>query len=159
MLFRSTLFSIFLIIANYFCLSIENNKNIQVSNEMRMFQSVSELNYHVQKPVQVTKVTSMVLRPKVNIPHSRKLDNAEVVKTVFDIFPNPAGDIINLRFEQPVNENLSIKLFDLIGNEIDSKKAIDGKATFELNQLPKGMYCMVVIFNGKVISQKKFIKK
>ncbi len=70
-----------------------------------------------------------------------KIDNQHDIK----VYPNPATDVVNIEMESIVNQQVWIRLFDLQGRILRSKKTLmvnEGTTTIDLNThgLEKGMY-------------------
>ncbi len=79
-----------------------------------------------------------------------------IILSEFNVFPNPAGDFINV-----ASEFASLKVYDIIGKEIISVKTISRSREYQLktSSLQTGIYLIVVEnFDGSM-SMKKFSKK
>ncbi len=74
------------------------------------------------------------------------------------LFPNPAQDIVNLTLEQPADEELFIKVFNVQGKMMEQEKMSKGQQQIRLSadQWPIGMY-FIEIGNGATISTQKVI--
>ena len=75
-------------------------------------------------------------------------------------YPNPANDILNIRFNDPVTGPMSAKIYDMTGRVIDEAN-YDIPApivTFHVGYLPSGMYFYEVTNNGNTI-RNKFVKE
>lgn len=75
----------------------------------------------------------------------------------FKLFPNPAGDIISIEFEQLPPGPYDIEIYDMTGNKVISRRGEKGKQLQIKHQLPKGIYSFQIreaddsIFNKKLI--------
>ncbi|MFK8165490.1 MAG: reprolysin-like metallopeptidase [Lewinella sp.] len=59
-------------------------------------------------------------------------------------FPNPVGDVLSIRWEVALNQQLSLELFDLNGRMLQ-RKAVAGaakSASLEMRALPSGVYLL-----------------
>ena len=80
---------------------------------------------------------------------------------LYQNFPNPFNPVTNIAFSIPTPENVSIKIYNLIGEEIFeivNKDFSAGKYTFKYNasELPSGVYFYRIIA-GKFIQSKKLV--
>ncbi len=79
----------------------------------------------------------------------------EKINYGFSIFPNPTNGKLNFDF---TNQNIkTIKVFDLIGNELIKKTKVINYETIDLSNLEKGIY-LIEISNFKKIFTTKIIK-
>lgn len=79
-----------------------------------------------------------------------ELGTEDFTLTDFQLFPNPAGNIVNIQSKENIN---NVKIYSTQGiliKELSSK-------TVEVSQLNAGMYFIEISFEGKKIT-KKFIK-
>jgi aminopeptidase N len=74
----------------------------------------------------------------------------------FVIIPNPARERITLRFTEPV-DTYRIYLSDSSGKIIFTEQSKSVRKTIDINQLPKGMY-FVIVNEKNLIYPAKFIK-
>ncbi|KAA6301046.1 MAG: Multidomain esterase [Candidatus Ordinivivax streblomastigis] len=78
-------------------------------------------------------------------------------------YPNPAHGITSIPFEIPENSYVSLKVYNVVGQEIATlagKEYAQGKhvITFESNQLSKGIYIYVLKTNNFSASKKLTVK-
>jgi hypothetical protein len=68
----------------------------------------------------------------------------------FDLYPNPAGNAVNLRMEQPLNEQGQILVYDLTGRVViaQSFAQLQGTMQIDLSGLAKGSYVLKVATSG-----------
>jgi len=91
-----------------------------------------------------------------NIESDEKTKVEEVFENSVQLFPNPAGNTINVRIDQPGNYRFD--LYDLRGQKIMSKNINAGNNSVDISNLIDGVY-IVKIYNddynfvGKVIKQ------
>ena len=84
------------------------------------------------------------LKKKTPVPSEEKLL----------IFPNPAKDALNIHFNGR-NTIQALKLFDSMGNMIDSRNDINAQShTLNTETLPTGIYVIRLVTTEGVISKK-----
>lgn len=54
----------------------------------------------------------------------------------FNVYPNPVEDIINIKVE----ENTSVSLFNILGEEVKTFDIVTGDNQFDISNLPNGVY-------------------
>jgi hypothetical protein len=85
-------------------------------------------------------------------------ENIDVAVDV-KVFPNPASDVINISFENPVEGEISITLLDSNGKLV--KKDIAGESIWEmqinLQDVPSGIYYLRLV-KGKFVNVYKVVK-
>ncbi len=83
----------------------------------------------------------------------------EESKFNFRISPNPASNIINLSFDNIVNEDITIEIYDLLGrmNRSVISNTKNGKINLDISELSRGIY-IAKVKSGVSISIKRFIK-
>ncbi|MBK6902098.1 MAG: M36 family metallopeptidase [Saprospirales bacterium] len=78
----------------------------------------------------------------------------------FSVFPNPARDILNIRFTADHPTDISLKVITLDGKEmLGLSGSLIGTEILpvDVSQLPKGMYVMYVITEGGSAIEKVFV--
>ena len=83
----------------------------------------------------------------------------EESKFNFRISPNPASNIINLSFDNIVNEDITIEIYDLLGrmNRSVISNIKNGTINLDISDLSRGIY-IAKVKSGVSISIKRFIK-
>ncbi len=64
-----------------------------------------------------------------------------------EIYPNPAQDFISLRGTLSETQDVEIQICDILGHTIISDRLYQVRQinnTMDINQLPGGMYCMIL---------------
>ncbi|RZS99649.1 T9SS type A sorting domain-containing protein [Aquimarina brevivitae] len=72
----------------------------------------------------------------------------------FKIYPNPVADG-ELRFSTAITENIEIKIYNILGKEVLSKK-LNG-TSLNVSSLNQGVYLAQFIVNGKKVTTEKLI--
>jgi WD40 repeat protein len=82
----------------------------------------------------------------------------------FNIFPNPASDMINIIFNNPIESNIKISICDIYGREIIESN--QGNLTIENNKFGinignfvNGTYLIKLYINNNIITKKFIIYK
>ena len=72
------------------------------------------------------------------------------------LYPNPASDKVNIRFETPQGES-QVEIYDLTGRLISSFINTDNQGVYELDLAPMatGVYVVVLRQGGAIIMQRK----
>jgi len=78
---------------------------------------------------------------------------AQAKEVGFNIFPNPTSNQLHIDCKQNINE---IKIIDITGRTVITTNSND--RDINVSELPKGIYCMVLTINNRIIS-RKFIKQ
>ena len=85
-----------------------------------------------------------------------------VLPTSLNLFPNPTNDIINFSFNSPVPDNMSIELYNFLGQKIDAVDFHQNKESrmvkLNLAILSTGIYFYRVIIENKVKFAGKIVK-
>lgn len=84
----------------------------------------------------------------------------DILKTTH-IYPNPAVEFVNVKFEQPVARQVTIQLHSIIGNqlEVESEIVDDFEVRLKVKDLPSGYYLLDVKLPGVTHSAFKFLKR
>jgi hypothetical protein len=79
----------------------------------------------------------------------------------FDLFPNPAKQIVNIRYKSNEKENIQIVICDLSGKEVYNKtmsaNAGENEESINLNGFTNGMYFCTIKSNNTLIGTKKLV--
>jgi hypothetical protein len=90
-----------------------------------------------------------------------ELSSNEEPKAV-QVFPNPAIDYVNIRFESPRAKAVSVVLHNIIGNEIDVDAELvdDHIIQLKIKDLPTGYY-LITLRQNETSSRTilKFLKR
>jgi alpha-galactosidase len=78
------------------------------------------------------------------------------------VFPNPAANTFQIKFDHTINGPVAISMYDLVGKEIWKTTTIAEdmiSSEIPVNHLPKGVYMIKVSTAGNKVQNFKFIKK
>ncbi len=156
-----------IVIANFAVTAQPTNPNFQ--NTGLWFE------YFTGDTLNVTSITQSInLNPgEYRIYTTSKLAQPDILSTLsfeelsqnefeLNIFPVPANEVLNLKFESQKNQNVSYKIIDINGQVVFAKnnlKVTSGSNQFEidLQNLQKGNY-MLLIETENGFANKDFIK-
>src|SRR5690606_12862695 len=85
-----------------------------------------------------------------------ELGVSENSRSSIQIFPVPAGDILNVNSTEMV---ISVRIFDLIGKEVASENLEGYAVKLNISALQSGMYFAHIVTENGNHHIKKFIKK
>lgn len=75
----------------------------------------------------------------------------------FSVFPNPAQNQLNLRFNNSESE-LTIKILDVYGREISTQTTPNNQLSFDVVDLQSGIYFVQLLHQNELLAQKRFVK-
>lgn len=73
-----------------------------------------------------------------------------------EIFPNPASEVLNIR--QFSNENLTIRIVDIIGQTLLTETLNSNLHQLSISNLNNGIYFIELIKNKKIVERHKLVK-
>ena len=76
------------------------------------------------------------------------------------LFPNPANSVVNIQVKGSLaaGDEVSVKLMDMLGKEIETSLLDNGRGTIQVSTLPSGVYSVLLSRNGVKIASKIFVK-
>lgn len=75
------------------------------------------------------------------------------------LFPNPADSRLNMEVTGlGINDEISIRLIDMMGREIETAQLVNGKGSINVANLSSGIYSVMFISNGNKVASKTFVK-
>lgn len=108
-------------------------------------------------------VSSMGMKGQINVSTVSINEQTEVFGNI-NVFPNPAKNNFSVTFNASENGSVSVKLYSLCGNEIESfilnKEFYSGVNTLNLklqNTITSGVYFIELNYNSKKIISKLMI--
>lgn len=82
--------------------------------------------------------------------------------SVYNVYPNPANNVLNIDFSSDNKDIVTIKIIDIIGRVVfqlnDKKSTSVYHRQISLNSIEKGVYFAIIESNGKIYSQKIVIQ-
>ena len=105
-------------------------------------------------------VTEIICCDKAEINNQGKTNNLIPANVNFILYPNPANNSLQISSDVIVTGNIEINIFDMLGNQVVSKKINDNKDVLNqklsLVDLSSGNY-VVKITNNDVVSVAKLV--
>jgi hypothetical protein len=83
--------------------------------------------------------------------------DALIKAKLFKVYPNPASSVINVELLLNDNKQYQIELMNMLGELILTQPLISNNSTLKTNNLPRGMYLVNLVADGKVIDKQKLI--
>jgi uncharacterized protein YjdB len=75
------------------------------------------------------------------------------------LFPNPTNSMLNIEVNGANSaDQLSIRLVDMMGREIESSVLVRGRGMIDASRLSSGVYSVIFIQNGIKVTSKTFVK-
>ena len=78
---------------------------------------------------------------------------------VVEVYPNPVGDLLNIRLENAENEEIVMKLYDAAGRLLSRKILSNNQETVPMKDLAPGIYLLRITKDGTTISQQKIVRE
>ncbi len=77
----------------------------------------------------------------------------------FSLFPNPVSEIINMKFENIVNGQITVEIYDVLGklNSKSNTALINNKVSLDVSSLSKGIY-IAKVYSEDGVSVRRFVK-
>ncbi len=125
------------------------------------FQTKTERYSYLKNGLKVPFPTVKPVQNQLNISKqaSVKVENEKLLTDV-SIYPNPITDKLNLSYNVKKNTNVSIKIIDMLGNEVitllsQRVEAGEQKNTFQLsNRLSSGFYFVRMIVGTESVIKR-----
>jgi hypothetical protein len=77
--------------------------------------------------------------------------------TTFNLWPNPANDVIYI--ETNGQQNMEVQIYDMAGRQVLATQLHASKQTMRIGHLPSGKYMALLKHNGSEIIQKHLLKQ
>jgi peptidoglycan/xylan/chitin deacetylase (PgdA/CDA1 family) len=78
--------------------------------------------------------------------------------SLFRLFPNPVGDILNLEMLHETTENIDVTVFGVLGKKVIKARFHEKSSRFDVKTLPTGLYFISVKYKNQIFSDKFFKK-
>ena len=87
---------------------------------------------------------------------------AQDIVSGLDVYPNPSRDIFNVTFTSEEAQTISVKVVNMIGEEIYSEELTDFVGQFtkvvDMNTQPKGVYFLEITTNNGGVNHKVIVQ-
>lgn len=77
-------------------------------------------------------------------------------KTEFNLYPNPAFDIVSISRKQKINSDATLNIYNLLGEIVQSEKLNNGEQKINIEKLNSGVY-IVEINESNLLERKRLI--
>ena len=94
----------------------------------------------------------------LNVSECIGLNEGTMQNVQMEVYPNPASDILHLKFRNLNSDTLKIEIYNSIGQLVLIPNVFYNKVPITLTGLENGFYTLRVIVSDKVILDRKFIK-
>jgi hypothetical protein len=81
----------------------------------------------------------------------------QVLKKDLIVSPNPAADVVNISFNNPGREKVSVRVINAAGNVVIEAETKNDFIHFDVSYLSAGMYAAQVIRSGQAVAANKFL--
>ncbi len=84
--------------------------------------------------------------------------NVNTVSVSVDVFPNPAGDWINLIVSSAIGDEMQLEIQNVNGQKVSSTTTVNHKSVVNATGFASGFYIVNCIHNGTRMASTRFIK-
>lgn len=96
---------------------------------------------------------------KFTVNGTSSISDYNVTRNIFEVYPNPAQSVLNISLNQ-VAKTSSILITDITGKQVIAQPEIKtAKLSFNIGNLPAGVYFVRLIQDGKTYTRKFAINK
>ncbi|GAA4460373.1 hypothetical protein GCM10023093_02880 [Nemorincola caseinilytica] len=74
------------------------------------------------------------------------------------LYPNPAIDVVNVEVSASVRGEITMEVFNLLGQKVQSVKAVNNRAVISITDLAAGAYIVDCYSDGTKVAAARFIK-
>lgn len=89
------------------------------------------------------------------VPLNYDVDDHSV--PVVEVYPNPVGDLLNVKLQDAENEDVVMRLYDAAGRLVSQKMLSNSQESISMKDLAPGMYLLRISRNGKTVCQQKVV--
>lgn len=94
----------------------------------------------------------------INQALTTSIDNIENDNPDFSVYPNPASEIVHIKFNSPINNNTLISITDQVGklimHDVNYISSDNNKFTLDISDLQAGIYFIHLNVNDKILTRK-----
>ena len=122
---------------------IEFEAIMRANNGDFIFGGYSQLDTNIShEDIYIARTDSLLYAPPIGIIN--EIEESPRVFLIYPPFPNPFNPTTNIKYEIPIESNISIKVYDLLGREVFSvneyKQAGSYEVMFDGSNLASGIY-------------------
>ena len=82
----------------------------------------------------------------------------EMTESGVEVFPNPAKDRLFVRFAEPVSEDVSVRMYDMMGRLVYSSTSSDQVLSISTEAFSNGIYTLLIHHQGNQINERIIIQ-
>ena len=92
------------------------------------------------------EIVSLSPEYKISLPTGISLDSKVVQKfDLYQNYPNPLNPVTSIRYDLPINTNVVLKIYDILGNEVETlvnqeQESGEYEVIFNADRYPSGVY-------------------
>jgi hypothetical protein len=92
-------------------------------------------------------------------PFQRPVQEVEHLAATFEVYPNPAKEVLVFKLEQPLNEPVYLEIFHVSGSQVHKQlhSLIDGQFGVQTDNLKDGLYFCRLSLNGQDLGTRKIV--
>lgn len=90
-------------------------------------------------------------------PAPTALTDAEIAALDVKVFPNPASDVLNVSYNVPADEQVTVTLSNSLGQAVASVEGDASSASIDVAGLNGGLYFASIVVDGIVVATQKVI--
>ena len=162
MKFSKILKIVFLFLVIKFCKPVFSQENTVVSGG-DLSGSGGNMSYSIGQAIYTTSsgstgTLSQGVQQPYDIYSTVGIDEFKGITLGMSIFPNPVVDLLVLKIENGLTENLSFNLYDEAGKIIENRIITTSETTFSMSQYMRAVYFLKVISNDNELKIFRIVK-
>jgi phosphatidylinositol-3-phosphatase len=127
------------------------SENVNLYNLLRTIEDLYSIPTHAGSAASATAITDCWLHASTGVNNSA--ENAYS----FQVIPNPASSMINLKSNQPLSEPATVQITDLTGRTVGKYTMNGTDLTVNISELGAGVYFYKVLNNDSTLGKGKFV--
>jgi hypothetical protein len=84
--------------------------------------------------------------------------SVNTIEADMKLYPNPAQNFVNVSINNEAEGNISVEVFNMLGQKLDIVPVDNHKAQVDVSKLPAGCYIIDCVSDGVKIASARFIK-
>ncbi len=162
MKFSKILKIVFLFLVITFCKPVFSQENTVVSGG-DLSGSGGNMSYSIGQAIYTTSsgstgTLSQGVQQPYEIYSTVGIDEFKGITLGMSIFPNPVVDLLVLKIENGLTENLSFNLYDEAGKIIENRIITTSETTISMSQYMRAVYFLKVISNDNELKTFRIVK-
>ena len=125
--------------------------NEAYSNAQALLKQVFNYKYSEYMSLPTAASTSRLGNTK------EEVTSALISAKLFKVYPNPASSVINVELLMDDSKQYQIELMNMLGELVLTQPLTSNNSTLKTNNLPRGLYLVNLVADGRVIDKQKLI--